>query len=112
MLLTSDPVSPIWPVPSDVFLTCIVELSPAVDIPVTVKTVWTGPDGIMILSNDTVILMQNLSVYTSTILISSFGRNQSGNYCCTASVNSTSKSAFVVRVGSLSGTIKVTTGMT
>ena len=112
VLLTSDPVSPIWPVPSDVILTCIVELNPAVDIPVTVSTVWTGPSGVAILSNDT-SAMHNLSeYYISTAVISSFGRNQSGNYCCTASINSTSKSAFVMSVGSLSGAIKVTTGIT
>ena len=33
VLLASDPVSPIWPVPSDVILMCIVKFGPAVDIP-------------------------------------------------------------------------------
>ena len=33
---------------SAVILTCTVELSQAVDIPVTVNTVWTGPAGLMI----------------------------------------------------------------
>ena len=47
VVVSSDPVSPIWPVGSDVNLTCTVELSPAVDVPVTVNTVWTGPDGFM-----------------------------------------------------------------
>ena len=108
MLLTSDPVSPIWPIPSDVILMCTVELSPSVDILVTVNTEWSGPDRITIPSNDTV--MQNLTVYISTVVVRSFGRNQSGNYNCTASVSSTSRSAFVINIGSLSGTTKVTTG--
>ena len=106
MLLTSDPVSPIWPIPSDVILMCIVKFSPAVDIPVTVHTVWTGPTEATVLSNDTII-MHNLTVYISTTVISSFGRSQSGNYSCTATVNI---SAFVLNVGSLSTITKVTTG--
>lgn len=108
MLLTSDPVSPIWPVPSDVILMCTVELSPSVDIPVTVNTEWSGPDGITILSNDTI--MQNLTVYISTAVVSSFGRTQSGNYSCIATVTSTSRSVFVISTGSLSETTEVTTG--
>ena len=44
--VTSDPVSIIeYP---NVTLTCTVELSPVVDVPVTVNTVWTGPAGFMI----------------------------------------------------------------
>ena len=108
MLLTSDPVSPIWPIPSDVILICIVKFSPAVDIPVTVHTVWNGKTEATILPNDTI--MQNLTVYISTAVVRSFGRNQSGNYNCTASVTSTSRSAFILNVGSLSNTTKVTTG--
>jgi hypothetical protein len=87
---------------------CTVELNPAVDIPVTVNTVWNGPAGVQILPNDT-IMQQSLSVYISTAMISSFGRNESGNYSCIASINSTSRSAFMA-LGSLSETTKVTTG--
>ena len=106
MRLSSDPVSPIWPVSSNVTLICIVELDPAVDIPVTVNTVWTGPDSVIIApGSDTT--MYNLSAYTSTAVVSSFGRNQSGNYNCTASINLT---AFVVNIGSSSATTKVTIG--
>ena len=87
---------------------CTVELDLAVDIPVTVNTVWTVPDSVIILADsDTTVTMQNLSAYTSTAVVSSFGRNHSGNYSCTASVNLT---AFVMNIGSLSETTKVTTG--
>ena len=86
--ISSDPVSPIWPFGSDVNLTCTVELSPAVDVPVTVTTVWTGPDGFMT-TNTTQTVMGSNTTYTSVVMVSSFGRNQSGNYTCTATISST-----------------------
>ena len=73
---------------STVTLTCTVELSPAVDVPVTVNTVWTGPDGFM--TTNTAQRMGSTTTYTSTAMVSSFGRDQSGNYTCTATVSSTS----------------------
>ena len=46
VIVTSDPVSPIKPFECpNITLTCTVELSPAVDVQVTVNTVWTGPAG-------------------------------------------------------------------
>ena len=47
--LVSDTPNPICSGSSPI-LTCAVELSPAVDVPVTVSTVWTGPDGSMLMS--------------------------------------------------------------
>ena len=82
VVISSDPVSPVRPVGSDVTLICTVELSPAVDVPVTVNTLWTGPDGVTL-----VPVMESL---TSTAIVSSFGRDQSGVYTCMATVRSTS----------------------
>ena len=106
--VTSNPVSPIRPVGSNVTLTCTVELSPAVhvDVPVIVNTVWTGPDGVTL--SPTTPSMENLTRYTSTAMVNSFGRDQSGNYTCTATVSSTS--LFLTDSGSLSGTGRVTVG--
>ena len=85
--ILSDSFSPIRPIGSAVTLTCTVELSPAVDVPVTVNTVWTGPDGFM--TNSTAQpVMGNATTYNSSVMISSFGRNQSGNYTCSVSVSS------------------------
>ena len=70
---------------STVTLTCTVELSPAVDVPVTVNTVWTGPDGFMT-TNTAQPVMGSTTTYTSTAMVSSFGRDQSGDYTCTATV--------------------------
>ena len=103
--VTSDPVSPIRPIGSDVTLTCTVELSPAVDVPVTVNTVWTGPDMFMT-TNTAQHVMGN--TYRSLVMVSSFGRDKSGNYTCSVSVSSdnTIPSTSDVRVGSA----RVTTG--
>ena len=84
--ITSDPISPIWPIESDVTLTCIVKLDSAVDVPVTVKTVWTGPNGF---TNTSQASMMNATIYSSIAMVSSFGRDQSGVYRCAATVNST-----------------------
>ena len=106
MNVTSDLDSPIRPVGSaTVTLTCTVELSPAVDVTVTVNTVWTGPDGFMV--NRPAGRVGSTTAYTSTAMVSSFGRDQSGVYTCTATVSSTS-SFFVSSSGS--GTARVTVG--
>ena len=103
--VTSDPVSPIRPVGSVVTLTCTVELSPAVDVPVIVNTVWTGPDGFMT-TNTAQPVMGN--TYSSSVMVSSIGREKSGNYTCSVSVSSanTILTTSEIRVGSA----RVTTG--
>ena len=62
--------------------------SPMVNVPVTVNTMWTGPDNF----NRNVMAQQmgSTTTYTSTVMVSSFGRDQSGLYTCTATVSSTS----------------------
>ena len=105
--ISSDPVSPVRPVGSAVTLTCTVELSPAVDVPVIVNTVWTGPDGLTT-TNTAQPVMDSATTYTSTAMVNSFGRDQSGVYNCTATVSSTS--SFLTGSGSQSGTARVTVG--
>ena len=105
--VTSDPVSPIQPfIFPTVTLTCTVELSPAVDVPVTVNTVWTGPDGFMT-TNTAQPVTGRTTTYTSTAVVSSFGRDQSGNYTCSATVTSNSQ---YLTDSSKSGSKNVTTG--
>ena len=76
------------PIGSAVTLNCTVhvELSPAVDVPVTVNTVWTGPAGFM--TTIKVPVIDGTTTYTSTAMIISLGRNQSGVYTCTATLHS------------------------
>ena len=90
-MVSSDPVCPIWPIVSDVTLICTVELSLAVDVPVTVNVLLTDPAGSPLTTATPSI---SGSTYTSTTMISSFGRDQSGNHTCTAIVTSTS--SFII----------------
>ena len=103
--VTSDLPNPIRPVGSTVTLTCIVVLAEYVD-GLTVNTGLTGPDGFS--GNGTAQRMGSTSTSTSTAMVSSFGRDQSGNYTCTATVSSTS--SFITGTGSQSGIGHVTVG--
>ena len=67
--------NPIRPVGSDVTLTCVVELSPIVGVPVTVNIQLTNPAGI---PQSTTTPSVSGSTYTITSMVRSFGRGQSG----------------------------------
>ena len=110
VMLVSNISSPIQPVGSDVTLTCAVMLSsgPEIDIPLTVTTMLsrTDPAGSPL---TTTTLSMSGSTYTSTAMVSSFGRDQSGVYNCTVVINSTSNS-FLIDSDSQSDVIRVTVG--
>ena len=61
------------------------ELSPTVDVPVTVNVQLSDPAGSPLTT--TPPLMSG-STYTSTAMISSFEREQSGSYTCTTVIKS------------------------
>ena len=92
---------------SAVTLTCTVELSPAVDVPVTVNTVWTGPARFST-TTTAQAMVGSTTTYTSTATVNSFGRAQSGYYNCTATVSSSF--LFISGTSSRSGTAKVSIG--
>ena len=95
---------------SAVTLTCTVELSSAVGVPVTVSPVWSGPAGHGVtITPVTNSVMESLTRYTSTAMVSSFGREQSGVYTCRASINSMPQ-AYLVGSSSTTGTARVTVG--
>ena len=104
--ITSNQPRPIITVGSSVILTCTVELSPSVDVPVTVNTVWTGPDNLN--RNMQAPRMGSTITYTSTVMVSSFGRDQSGEYTCTATVSS--MSSFIMNSMASSPPTRVTVG--
>ena len=103
--VTSDHSNPIRPVGSTVTLTCTVVLAEYVD-GLTVNTELTGPNGFS--ENGMAQRMGSTSTYTSTAMVRSFGRDQSGNYTCTATVSSTS--SFLTTSDPLSETARVTVG--
>jgi hypothetical protein len=59
------------------------------DVPVTVYTVWSGPDGFRA-TNTAQPVIGSTTTYTSTVAVSSFGREQSGAYVCNATARSLS----------------------
>ena len=76
------------------------------DVPVTVNTVWTGPAGFST-NNIAQPVMGSTTTYTSTAIVRSFEKDQSGNYTCTATVSSVS---HVLSPSSQSETVLITTG--
>ena len=79
VMCKSDTPNPVRLTGSAVILTSIVyvELGPAVDVPVTLSTVWTGPDNFT--ATNVLILGIGSTMYdiTSRTVISSFRRDQS-----------------------------------
>ena len=107
--LTSDPLSPVRPVGASVTLTCTVELSPSVDVPVTVNVHLSDPAGSP-LNITTLRLSVSGSNFTASAIatVNSFGREESGNYTCTADI--TSSSLFFTKSGSKSTIAYFTVG--
>lgn len=108
VMVLSNILNPIRPIGSSVTLICTVYLSPAVDIPVTVNTVWTGPAGFMMTNIAAVAV--NATTYISISLIDYFERDQFGNYTCAASVSSRSANSFLSDSNMQAGSTRVAFG--
>ena len=89
MTVTASPDGTIF-TGSSLTLTCSIELSEAVNITVTVNTVWSGPSGTQFTTTTSVATRMTATTYTSTVTISSVETSDSGEYTCTATVSSTS----------------------
>ena len=106
VLVRSHPANPIG---TDVTLTCIVELSQAVDIPVTVNTYLLGPVGFSV--NNSVTVMGRTTTYTTTAVISSFGIDNTGSYICVGALNSTKSNEDLLTASTGNGgQTRITTG--
>ena len=80
-----------------------------VNIPVTVMTEWTGPAGFAV--NITAQPIEGSTMnYTSTAVVDSLGRNESGVYTCMATIITTSP--FLRDSASNNGTARITVGKT
>ena len=108
--ISSDQVNPLMvrPIGSSVTLTCMADLDPAIDVPVTVNIHLSDPAG-STLPTTTPVMSQG-STYSSTARVPSFGREQSGVYTCTANVLLSSENPFLSNNFSRSGILRVTTG--
>ena len=88
-------------------LTCTVDLDPAVDVSVTVNTVWTGPALTAFTpTNPVPAVMESLTRYTSTAVVDAA---RDGSYTCQASVSSSSE--FTTGGGTSSASTNITVGM-
>ena len=109
VVVTSSPDSPIRPIGSAITLTCTVELNPFVDVPVNVNAQLSGPAGVAI-TPQTNSAMVNTSRYTSTSMVSSFGRYQSGEYTCTATVRLVTANPLIIGGTGVTGMDSITIG--
>ena len=107
-MLSSSIPNPIPPFGSNVTLTCAVELSPAVDVPVTVTTVWTTDDGFTTTTTAQPVMGSSTN-YATTAMISSFGRSNSGLYACGTTISSPSN-VYLSDSSIAPHSIRVTTG--
>jgi hypothetical protein len=85
---------------SSINLTCTVELSPFVDVPVTVNTEWSGPAG-FITTNTAQPVVGRPTTSTAMVNSSRSGREQSGNYTCKATVRVISMSSSLLDIDSV-----------
>ena len=108
-MITSTPVSPIRPIRSTVTLTCTVDLSPLVDVPVNVTAQISGPMGVTILPV-TNSVMESTTRYTSTATVSLFERDLSGEYTCTANVALETANPFIIGGAGVTGMDKIIVG--
>ena len=91
---------------STVTLTCMADLDPTIDVPVTMNIQLSDPAGRTLTTTTPSV---SGSTYSSMATISSFGRNQSGVYHCSAAVSPSPSNSFLSG-GSQSETLRVTTG--
>ena len=108
--ITSDQVNPVN-AGSTATLTCTVELSPLVvesDLSVLMVDAQLSRDGTpLTLTGPTVAS----TTFTYTIQLDSFGRSDSGNYTCTATIRPHPPSTFLTESGEQSDTARVTAGI-
>ena len=111
MIISASSSNPVRPIKSAINLTCTVniELSPQANTTVILNIVWTGPTDRFTTINTSQTIMGSSTTYTSTAMVSSFGRNESGIYTCTASLSS-SNNLYLSNSSAMSTSIQVTTG--
>ena len=105
--LTSNKPNPIRPVGSDITVTCTIILSPAVDVPVTVNINLSDPAGRTLTTTTPAV---SGSTHTTTAMISSFGRNQSGIYTCEVNTSTTLTPSFITDGKTRFETFRITAG--
>ena len=94
-------------------LICFSSVDSAVDTPISVDLVWSGPSGRIIQSDGRVSVLDAQGMlldYNSTLQISSLQSSDSGTYTCTSVASSEPASRFVVASDSVSATSTLNAG--
>ena len=105
--ITSNPPSPVNNM-STVTVTCAVELSSAIiesDIPLLMVDARLSRDGTMLSVTGPAVTS---TTFTFTRRFETFGRSDSGNYTCTATVRPQPTSTYLTGSGILDNTINIT----
>ena len=98
----------VHPVGSTVTLTCMADLDPAIGgVPVTMNIQLRDPAGRTLTTTTPSV---SGSTYSSMATISSFGRNQSGSYICSATVSPSPSNSFLSDSSPQHETLRVTVG--
>ena len=107
--MSTNQVNPLMvrPIGSTVTLTCMADLDPAIDVPVTVNIQLSDPAGSPLTTTTPLV---SGAIYSSMATISSFGRNQSGIYTCFATVSPSPPNSFLSESSIQTETLRVTTG--
>ena len=103
----SNKPNPIRPVGSNVTLICTVELDSETNLSMLMVDVQLSRDGTPLTLTDQ---SQNGTTFTYTIQLDSFGRNDSGDYNCNASVRSQTFTTYLENSLIIMNNIKVSTG--
>ena len=108
--MNSDPVGLIQTLGSDITLICTVELDSAIvesDLSLLIVDAQLSQDGTPLVLTDPTVTG---TTFTYTIQLDSFGRSDSGNYTCTATVRPLPTSTYLTGSSQDSSTIEVTAG--
>lgn len=106
--ITSNKVSPVRPIGSEVTLTCTVELNTSVNVPVIVTILWMGPDGFKTTINTSQPTVGSNTSYSSAYTIRSFGRERSGQYRCAAQgISSQNPQYYITNNATAYGTAQI-----
>ena len=82
----------------NVTLSCTVQINPAVDVPVTVQTNWTGPEGFSY-NNIAMNVANNNMHFTSNATVGSLVLKKAGVYHCMATVMPSPENRFLMNTG-------------
>ena len=111
MSVTSTPSSPVNDITSTVAVNCVVELGPSVmesELSLLMVDTQLSRDGTPLTLTGPMV---SGTTFTYTRRFETFGRSDSGNYTCTATVGPEPTAVYLSGSGSLTNTARITIGV-